>query len=189
MLTLLFIAVVLAQMAIPAFHIFTYENALHSGAPYKFRTGPVDPADPFRGRYLALSYADTVAPLRPGDHLEESDSAYVTLGTDEDGFALFTEIAGRPPRQGEYIRVTAAFPEQENATMLRFRIPFDRLYLGETVAPRAERAYRDLDDLPDRDAQAAYVLVRVRNGVGAVENLFIHGKTIREFVQEHSARE
>src|SRR3546814_15739493 len=54
---LLAIALVL-QWALPASLAARSEYVLRNGARYYLRTAPVDPADAFRGRYVALQFAD-----------------------------------------------------------------------------------------------------------------------------------
>src|SRR3546814_20471044 len=54
---LLAIALVL-QWALPASLAARSEYVLRNGARYYLRTAPVDPVDAFRGRYVALQFAD-----------------------------------------------------------------------------------------------------------------------------------
>jgi hypothetical protein len=49
--------------------------------------------------------------------------------------------------------------------------------MEETKAPAAEKAYRESNR---RGAQDAYVVLRVRDGAGVIENLFVGGKPIAE---------
>src|SRR5690554_461138 len=53
-----FILVAIIQLAVPAKMIWDKENVLKSGKEFKFETAPVDPTDPFRGKYIALNYKE-----------------------------------------------------------------------------------------------------------------------------------
>ena len=52
----LFVLVALAQLYVPAKMIWDQEDVLKNGSEYKFKTDPVDPNDPFRGKYITLSF-------------------------------------------------------------------------------------------------------------------------------------
>jgi len=58
--TLLSLMAILAivQLAVPLSMINQREMTLRDGILYKFRAAPVDPADAFRGRYVALRIED-----------------------------------------------------------------------------------------------------------------------------------
>jgi uncharacterized membrane-anchored protein len=190
MIFLLFVLVAVIQLAVPISQIARHEHILQSGVPYKFRTAPVDPADAFRGRYVALAYEGTAAPLREGDDLRYGMPAWVRLGKDEAGFAHFVELSATPPESGDYLRVESLFIDQRgDGGKVRFSLPFDRYYMDEDDAPRAEAAYRRHAGRSDGDAVTAYVLVRVKEGRGVIEELYIRDKPIREFLSEKGAEQ
>lgn len=53
---LLFALLCVAQWAVPLAMVQRAERTLSEGTAYRFRTAPVDPADPFRGRYVTLDF-------------------------------------------------------------------------------------------------------------------------------------
>ena len=53
---IIFIVVGLVQLFVPANMILNEETILKSGTVYKFKTRPVDPNDPFKGKYINLNY-------------------------------------------------------------------------------------------------------------------------------------
>lgn len=57
------------------------------------------------------------------------------------------------------------------------KVPFDRYYMDEKLAPKAERVYWDNSR---RGAQDAILNVRIRNGYALVESLEVGGKSIRD---------
>lgn len=185
----LFVAVAVVQLAVPVGQIWKHEDILRTGAIYKFRTAPVDPSDAFRGRYVALNYADTVATLRQGKKLKYRSPAYVALRKDEAGFAQFGEISGVPPNGGDYLRVQYLYTSRDNVTNAHFRLPFNRYYMEETKAPRAEVAYWKHGNRPDQTVADTYVVVRVKDGRGVIEDLYIKDKPIRDFLAEEAAKQ
>jgi uncharacterized membrane-anchored protein len=176
----LFLALAIAQLAMPLGQIWKYEDILQTGRLYKFRTAPVDPYDAFRGKYVALNYADTVATLHKGDRISSHAPAYVTLRQDENGFAQFDHLAAVPPPSGDYLRVECQYSFETKA---RFRLPFDKFFMEESRAPQAERAYRLYGARRSQASGPTYVQVRVKHGRGVIENLYIENRPIREFIK------
>lgn len=56
-ITLGFILVAV-QLVVPASMIYNAEAIIAKGTEYKFITTPIDPTDPFRGKYITLSYRE-----------------------------------------------------------------------------------------------------------------------------------
>ncbi len=183
----LFVAAAAAQLAVPISQIRKYEDILRTGTAYKFRTAPVDPYDAFRGRYVALNYADTVATLRHGDEFEYRAPAYVALQKDDAGFVQFGEMSNVPPVQGDYLRVEYLSTSGGTVTKAHFRLPFDRFFMEEAKAPQAEAAYWKHGSRRNQAGSATYVIARVKGGRGVIEDLYIKDKPIRDFLAEEAA--
>jgi uncharacterized membrane-anchored protein len=190
-----------AQLTAAAWSIARYEMTLANGSIYKVKTVPVDPADPFRGRYVAIqpvlpapqrlspeivALLDQAGSFRPNT---ERKTAYVVLGSDAEGFAQVVEVVAEPPRAGDYLKIASVRlrpiqPAEQGRQPEFVRdivLPFDRYYMGETAAPAAEQRYRETarrgDDID------TWVTVRVRNGIGVIEGLFIDGVRIEDAVR------
>ena len=71
-----------------------------------------------------------------------------------------------------------------NSGSVYFTMPFDRYYMEETKAPAAERAYWQ-SNRRGQTNQNAYAVVRIRNGESVLENLYVAGQPIAEFVRTH----
>jgi len=179
----LFLGLAMVQLAVPVGQIWKHEDILRTGTPYKFRTAPVDPYDAFRGRYVALNYANTTARVREGLQLDYGQAAYVSLSKGADGFADFGELTPAPPVSGDYLRVEYSWTVYTNRQMATFRLPFDKFFMEETKAPKAEEAYRRFGNRRAETNNATYVTVRVKGGRGVIEDLFIQDKPIREFLK------
>lgn len=175
----LFAAMALMQLAAPASMILSHERTLATGAAYKFRTAPVDPYDAFRGRYVTLSFEKSEARLAEGVSASFGQTVYATIETGDDGFAEFGVASLAPPKDTPYLQVKAGYSRGDGA--INLQLPFDRFYMEETKAPAAEAAYWKHNQ---RGAQDAYVVVRMRDGGGVIEDLYLGGKSIRDAWRE-----
>jgi hypothetical protein len=173
-----FAAAALAQWSVPGDMIWQAETTLTGGTAFKFRTAPVDPYDAFRGRYVALGFANSQAPITPGQSFHYGQDIYALLENGADGFARFSGVTSHPPANGAYLKVRSTSVIYSGR--VSFALPFDRFYVPEQLAPAAERAYREHSRL---GAQDAYAIVRVREGVGLVENVYIAGKPLLDFAK------
>ncbi len=175
----LFAAVALLQLAAPASMIWSRERTLAKGQEFKFRTAPVDPYDAFRGRYVALSFENSEATLVQGVSAPFGRTLYATIETGGDGFAKFGAASLSPPKNKPYLKVKAGVTTSSGGITLQ--LPFDRFYMEEGKAPAAEAAYREHNRQGARDA---YVVVRVLDGAGVIEDLYVGGKPIEEVSRE-----
>jgi uncharacterized membrane-anchored protein len=180
-----FAVVAVAQLAVPAQMIFSRESVLHRGTLYKFRSQPIDPYDPFRGRYVTLSVESSQGPLPEGKRPSSGDTIYATLATDEVGFATIAATSMAAPEGGDYIRATAGWID-DGQGLVFVDLPIDRYYMNEWDAPAAERAYWEHSRAGQPDA---YVTVRVYNGEVVVEGLFIADMPIEEYLKTMATTE
>lgn len=194
----LFLVLGLAQLGAAGLSIARYETVLAHGTSYKIEVAPVDPADAFRGRYVAVQPSITV-PLpiaRETEQLLQSIQSgnavvFVRLAADEQGFARAAGIVQERPEQGDYLQIAHAWSvwtprpdEQVKADLTAYRLvfSFNRYYMNETAAPAAERSY---SEAARRNAsRRAWLTVRVKDGVGVTEGLFIDGAAIEEVVRQ-----
>lgn len=173
----LFICAVVIQIITPVSMIVKREIILRSGEQFKFKTRPVDPFDAFRGRYVALSVEAANLPRPKGAVFQHGQKVYASIAVDEQGFAKFSDAVPSRPKSGPYILAKVRYP---SGSILTLELPFDRYYMEEKSAPRAEKIYREYSS---RDKQDAYILVRVKNGAAVVEGLYVGGRRIEEAVK------
>lgn len=175
----LFAVAAAVQIAVPVFQIWKYEDTLRTGQAFKFRTAPVDPYDPFRGRYVQLAFADTRAKEGWGADSSSYEMSYVTLGVDAEGFVTFEKLQTTRPETGAYLRVSAF-----SQTIV---LPFDRFYMEETEAQLADRALLTARSRDGSTRSPTYALVRVKDGRGVIEDLYVDNLPIREFLKREKA--
>ena len=178
----LFSILVVVQIIVPVSMIMKREDTLRNGTRYLFRTKPVDPYDAFRGRYVALGFEQDAFPQTDTAHWVHGQYAYAILKKDEHGFATIDQLTHEPAGDDTYIKVKT-WGVWDNKVHLRF--PFDRYYMEETHAPQAEKAYRDHSQREEKDA---YVSIRVKNGFAVLEELYIAGMPIIEFLENNKGK-
>lgn len=188
----LFLLLALVQLAVPAQMIHKLQDTLSQGVQYRFRTAPVDPADPFRGHYVALSFEAERMAMDTDAHpwLRHGLRVYAPIETGADGYARLIALRQSPPERGDYLRLRVA---QVYSQEVRLMLPFDRYYMDETLAPEAERAYWDSIQRQRRAGEAAppppqtYVTVRVRDGHAVLEELYLDDLPVRDYLRRHAS--
>ena len=179
-----FAAVAIAQVAVPVRMIAQREAILRLGQAYKFRTAPVDPYDAFRGRFVWLGYEQNHARWREETEPNLRSTAYARVEEGQDGFAVIREVGLRPPTSGDYVRVEQIHRGWgTNSASVYFTLPFDRYYMEETAAPRAERAYWEHLNRRGQTNHNTYAVVRIKDGNAALENLYVDDQPIAEFLR------
>ncbi len=178
---------VLAQLYVPASMIFQKERVITQGAAYKFRTAPIDPNDPFRGKYITLSFNENAVKVENTVEWNSADMVFVGLATDSNGYAFIQSVMKDQPLSGnDYIKASIDYIMTDTTTTVYIRYPFDRFYMEESKAPLAEQVYTEaaIDS-----NQIAYALVMVREGDAVVRDVVIDGISIVELAKQRSARD
>ena len=174
---IIFLVVALIQITVPASMIWKRQRTVREGRLWKFRTAPVDPVDAMRGRYLVLRFeAENFTSARP---LPYRATVYVKLKEDADGFAVVDQT-DETPTEGDDVVKVESYSYYERMAHVRF--PFDRLWITEASAPAAEKAYAEHSQ---REKVDAYATVRVTAGDSGIEELYIAGQPLREYLRTH----
>jgi len=103
---------------------------------------------------------------------------------DKQGFARIKSVQPERPGHDNYIKVKIGYVNR-NKNTVSLNLPFNRFYMDEFEAPKAEAAYRASSRKKDSET---YITVRVRSGNGVIEGLYIDEKHIREYVKEEHKR-
>lgn len=171
----LFLLVALVQLAAPASMIWKRQRTFREGRVWKFHTAPVDPVDAVRGRYLSLRFsAEEFAWTGP---MPAGEIAYVTLKEDAEGFAIVDQINAAKV-SGDNVLPVDRFGVYENKGHVFFS--FDKFWITEANAGEAERAYAAHSNIKLNDA---YVTVRVHQGDAAIEELYLGGQPLRDYLR------
>ncbi len=173
----LFAVLAAIQIAAPLYMAWRWEDILQTGVSYKWRTAPVDPYDALRGRYIDLQFMDARGPAAPGENFKYGQTVYASLGADAASFARITAVSAAKPAGGDYVEARAGYYTAATG-LWTVLLPFKRFYMREDLAPLAEKAYQ-------RTAgKDAVVTVRIKGGLGVIEQLYIGDKAIDEYLRE-----
>lgn len=177
---------VLAQLYVPTSMIFEKERVITQGTAYKFRTAPIDPNDPFRGKYITLSFNENAVKVENAAEWNTADQIFVGLSTDSNGYAIIQSVTREQPISGnDYIKANVDYILTDSQSTVFVRYPFDRFYMEESKAPLAEQVYTEaaIDS-----NQVAYALVMVREGDAVVRDVVIDGVSIVELAKQRAAK-
>ena len=181
---LLFGAMCIAQWVVPGMMMYNSETVIADGKVFKFKTEPIDPSDPFRGKFITLQFEadfmlfeDSVT-LRPGQKI------FVTFDDDPSGYAMPAGIYETEPDTEYYLQTTVDYVTNFRSNhRVQFELPFDRFYLEESKAQRAEDLYREAQ----RDTtQVAYALVSIGLGQAVIKDVVINDQPILDLLQDVS---
>jgi uncharacterized membrane-anchored protein len=189
--------IIVAQILVPASLILKHERILRNGELYRFKTRPIDPADPFQGRYIRLGFENDYIPEinENAPTPEWKEKVFVTLGSETNGLCILKSWSRTKPKKVPYLKLrymgTRSHWDRESRKSshlgLRFELPFNRFYMEENKAPRAEKIVQgntfNLND-PESTNRGTncWANVRVLNGTALIEDVLINGTSIQEFV-------
>lgn len=177
-LTTLMILLFVVQLSIPAKMIYNQEDTIANGTAYKFKTQPIDPTDPFRGKYIVLNYEMDSFETDDDSWVDYKGNVFVYLKTNSDGFAEVKAVSKtKLDISDDYVIAESRY---NYGTEVNFDLPFNRFYMNENKAYDAEISVRKAQN---DSAKVCYGLVMVKNGSAVLENVFINEQPIKEFVE------
>lgn len=180
LITKLFIVVAIIQLAVPLYMVWRWEDILKTGQQYTWVTAPVDPYDAFRGRYVDLRFKENSTPIVDNAIWDYGQTAYALIQKDQNGYAFISGISALRPEGNSYVKVNVSYVENH---IVHFELPFKRYYMQEELAPEAEDAYRS------NVGTEATVSIRMKNGYGVIEQLYIGNQTIYDYLRNKQEQE
>ena len=176
-----FIAMLIVQLLVPFTMILKHESVLQTGNVFKFKTAPIDPNDPFRGKYIRLNFDNALTIYNSKVDFDGQESAFVLLDKDADGFAKIKDVTKEEPDNREdYVKVKIYHAYGSNHHRIRIIYPFDKFYMEETKAPEAEIRSRRSFGNPDK--KQSYALVAIKNGNAVLKDVIIDGRSVKDIV-------
>jgi uncharacterized membrane-anchored protein len=173
---LLFAVLAVVQLAVPLQMIFHQEDILDTGKVWKFRTAPVDPNDPFRGKYVYLNYDQTSFAIKSKDVWKSGQTVFANLTTDERGYAKVVSISAQRPGNPNYVMCKVDYVFGLDKPTLTISYPFDRFYVNEYKAAKAERIYNESSDDVKKEA---YAIVILKEGEGVITDVMVDNISIK----------
>jgi uncharacterized membrane-anchored protein len=171
-----FFAVALVQLYIPAKMILDRENILSSGREFKFRAAPVDPNDPFRGKFIVLNFMNNTFDIQDQNDWKMNEPVYVILSVGPDGFAEIKSVSKeKPSGNQDFVKAKVGNQVFDDDKKLTIEYPFQRFYMEETKAPHAETEYNKAS----RDStRKTWALVSIKDGEAVLKDVIIDGISI-----------
>ncbi|PRY54517.1 putative membrane-anchored protein [Arcticibacter pallidicorallinus] len=173
-----FILLCLAQLVLPIKMVADREAVVLKGKAFRFKVAPLDPNDPFRGKYITLRYeADSVKVKNVNEWVRNS-KIYALLDTDLQGYAFVRGIsASRPDDQLDYVEAFVTVMNLEDKNTLHITYPFNRFYMEETKAMKAEKMFLESLRSPRSNVFAE---IYVRDGKAVINDVVINGQSVRD---------
>jgi len=178
-LFLLFIVMVIFQLFVPTKMILDRENILRYGTEFKFKTAPVDPHDPFRGKYISLQFDESLVDLPSDKEWLTGETIYLIISADANGFASVDSVTGQKPSGSQHFLKTEV--SYFYSGRVRVSYPFDRFYMEESKAYDAEMAYQESQA---DTSVTAYALVSIKDGEAVLKDVLIDGIPIMEIARQ-----
>lgn len=185
---IVFCVVALIQFFVPAQMILGQEDILNNGKPYKFITQPIDPNDPFRGKYITLRYE--INSVQTLDTTWQRGADVFVYIKDSLGYAKLDTISKyKLERKTDYVIAKADYLYRKskwnnNPTHLNFDLPFNRFYMNENKSKPAEDAVRIRRN--DTVIKNVYGLVYIKDGSSVLKDVFINDMSIQDYVDKDS---
>ena len=177
-----FVILALVQWVLPGKTIWEKDQVLRKGQLFKFQTEPVDPSDPFKGKYITLNFAESSFTDTLNRGLQGNDHVYVLLAKNPQGFAVIQNISAEEPKStNAYVRAQVFYVSYgKDSITVHLNYPFDEFYMDEYKAPKAENIYRE----SNRDtANTTYASVKILNGDAVIENVYINDVPIGQLTK------
>ncbi len=195
---------ILAQILVPAWMLISRELTLRHGAVCLLQTAPVDPVDPFMGRYVDLRFKDLNSVVVDGPDRGQwstGKAIWISFKTNENSVAVIDSVHLEKPDNPLSVkaRIRTSWPEmvptdppvtnrwgtveKRNSGKIGIsltRLPFERYYMPEKLAPEAERAYNRAM------ADGVYAKIRFRNGQAVLEDLLFGSTPVRDYLKTKS---
>ena len=174
-LIVVFIIVSVVQLAVPANMIYKYQQILAHGKLFKFKIAPVDPSDPFRGKFVRLRMDEDRIKVDTLNHWQRNEIVYLKIEIKSDGFVRVLDLSrDKPASGGDFIKARVDY-ETDNSVVIEY--PFNKYYLEESKAPEAERVYFKASG---DSSKTSFVTVNVIDGDAVLNDLIISGKSIKD---------
>ena len=183
-LIVIFILMVLAQWYIPLKMIKGSEDILLTGTEFMFRTAPVDPYDAFRGKYVQLNFRDNIY-TTPDSTYQYKEMVYVSVEKGTDGFTTIKSVSKKEPIDSDnYIKasISSFYKTNNNVFEMRIQYPFDRYYMDEFKAPKADSLY---NKSTQDTLQTVYAIVAVKRGEAVLKEVKIGEVSLVDYFKNH----
>jgi len=191
-LIVVLVVLFIVQWIVPGKMIWEKENILSRGKEFRFRTEPIDPSNPFTGKYIWLNFKEHEFDLPAKKELRYDQDIFVLLKNDDSGYAKIENIVFEEPKGNmDFVKaklrsyspifgLVGHRRDSIESQNIQIEYPFERFYMDEFKAPKAEKMYRQ----SNRDGtQKVYAIVAVSKGKAVIKDVMINEKPIRMAIE------
>jgi uncharacterized membrane-anchored protein len=180
-----FFVLVAAQWFVPLSMIKQSEDTAEQGVELKFRTRPVDPSDPFRGKYVRLAFDEETFDMDTVPQLYGGQEVFAKLKIDTSGYAVVESLSTEDPGEDALaikVKLYNAYSDS-SSQHVDMEFPFNQFYVEESKASDAERVYWD-NILPTDPKRETYAVVRVLGHRAVLMDVRINDRSLLDIVRE-----
>lgn len=161
----IYIVAVFVLFIIPIGTVWLKTDALRSGEEFLFKVEAFDPYDMFRGNYLRINFMEQNVVGEYSEEGEYDDWFYVTVDKSGDGFAYFSNISLKEPKEiSNYYKTRGYYID--HAKTYNIDTP-TRYYMNENKSLDAEEIYEE-------NMEDTYVKVRVKDGQMVIVGVYVN---------------
>ncbi len=171
-------AIIILQLSLPIYTIVKEEKNLSNGISIRLKVLPVDPHDPFRGKFLNLRFDNSLIVDSIDDSIE---IYYLTFKQDTTG--IWTLDSAQKDEPGGYFLRTKllSVDDDDKITTAYFNIPFNRYYTNELLVKEYERIVNEaLNDSID----IVTASIKLGRGNATLEELYIGNTPLPQYAAE-----
>lgn len=184
-LIILFLFVVIAQLFVPSQMIYNQEDIINTGKIVKFQCEPIDPNDPFRGKYITLNFKESGIKVKNLKDWNRNETVFAKITTSQDGFAKIKSISKTEPTDNSiYLKLKINYiADYDNENKIYLDFPFNRFYMNENKAKNAEEVYAEstIDT-----TKTACAVVATKNGEAVIKDVLIDNISIKELAKANN---
>ncbi len=174
--TAFFILLAVIQLGFVLQIIFHREMILRKGETYYFELAPVDPVDPLRGKYLDLRFKENNWKKISGFEWKPGEPIWLILDKDRQGVTHIKNITKKRPKDTpHFLKAKVLFVYDRPQPSLEIKYPFDKFYLNEFKAKKAEENYRKLTR---EGIHKAYAKVKICKGDAVLVDVLINDQSL-----------
>ncbi|MEL6676136.1 MAG: GDYXXLXY domain-containing protein [Bacteroidota bacterium] len=171
----------LLYIGFPIYLVAKYEALIGEGVVYRFHPEPVDPFDPFRGRYVSINYAEDRMDYPEAEAAwQKGQTVYLVPAQKADGFTEWQEVLYTQPSHSNYLETTV---RRVNDEAVFFNLPFEEYFVNEKAAPQIEQFFRDREEA--ELAANLYAEVFIKDGKAILRDIYFYGETLETYLKNH----
>ncbi|WP_394759809.1 GDYXXLXY domain-containing protein [Flavobacterium sp.] len=181
---IIFLLVVIVQLFVPFQMIWKQEDTLNTGKIVKFQCEPIDPNDPFRGKYITLSFKEREITVQNSKDWNSNETIFAKIITSKEGFAKIKSISKTEPTDDStYIKLKIDYVSNyNNENKIFLNLPFNRFYMNENKAENAEQVYAET--IIDT-TKIAYAEIAVKKGNTVIKDVLVDGVSVKNLAKSN----